>query len=318
MRRQKMFDFENHFLGSLFKIIFLVLFAIIVLVTIFTGIYTLEPGQQAVVTTFGNPRLETGTGMHFKIPFFQGLEKVDVSVKGFTIGYDETTQNEEGEIVEMANPLESLMITKDMAFINVDFYVEYEIVDSVKYLYNSKQPYEIMHALTMSNIRDTVGLWGIDDVLTTGKAAITAEIQEKLTRQLNDADLGLRLVSIRMQDAFPPTSSVETAFKEVENARQEMERMMFDAQAYANEKRPAAQAQADQILKEAEAVEKTRENEATQQISLFDAQYQEYIKNPELVRSRMYWEMLERVMRGKNVIIVDDGSGTLKMLPLDQ
>jgi membrane protease subunit HflK len=277
----------------------------------FNTFYTLKPGEEAVITTFGQAQIVDKTGPHLKIPFIQSNKKVDVSTKGFPIGYEEDEE-------ETAIPLESLMITKDMSFVNVDFYIEYEISDAIKYLYNSDEPLTILHALAMSNIRDTIGLHEIDDVITTGKAVIQGEIQDKLMSQVNDADIGIRIVRVSMQDSGPPNEKVQDAFKSVENARQAQETAMYTAQQYHNETYPAAEAQADQIIKQAEAIETTRANEAVEQITLFNQQFEEYQKHPELVKERMYWEAMERLMVAKDVVITGGDSDTLQLLPIGE
>ena len=136
-------------------------------------------------------------------------------------------------------------------FVNVDFYVEYRITDPMKYLYNSEDPVGILKLLCQSYIRDTVGLFPVDAVITTGKSEIQSAIKEKIAARLAKEDLGIALVNITMQDAEPPTAEVQNAFKAVETAKQQAETATNNANKYANEVLPAAQADADEVLQQA-------------------------------------------------------------------
>ncbi len=277
-------------------------------VCLMNGFYTLKDQEQAVVTTFGVPQTVTESGMHFKIPFIQQVHKLPTAIMGFAIGYDQDTGVSIGD--------ESLMITNDYNFVNVDFYVEYRIGDPIKYLYNSSEPQMILKTLAMSYIRDTIGLYNVDDVITTGKNEIQAEIKEKLIKRLEEEDLGIQLVNITIQDAEPPTTEVSDAFKAVETAKQEKETAINKATKYKNEQLPAAEAKIDLILKEAEAQKSARINEANGQVARFEALYAEYKKYPLITKQRMFYETMEEILPDLKVVI-DNGDGTTQTVILD-
>ena len=209
------------------------------------------------------------------------------------------------------------MISVDFNFVNVDFYVEYRVTDPVKYLYNSRQPVNILKMLCQSYIRDTIGLYGVDDVITTGKAVIQSEIRDKITARLEQEDLGIALVNIAMQDAEPPTAEVQQAFKAVETSKQEAETAINNANKYANEQLPAAKANADQILQQAEAYKESRIAEAQGQASRFRALYQEYARFPEITRQRLFYETIASVFPDMKVIITGKNGQMNTVLPLD-
>lgn len=286
-------------------LVFVLLFAMLCL---FNSFYTLKDQEQAVVTTFGVPQTVTTSGMHFKIPFIQQVHKLPTAIMGFAIGYDTNT----GESIDD----ESLMITNDYNFVNVDFYVEYRIGDPVKFLYNSSSPEMILKALSMSYIRDTIGLYKVDDVITTGKNEIQAEIKEKLIKRLEKEDLGIQLVNVTIQDAEPPTSEVSDAFKAVETAKQEKETAINKATKYKNEQMPAAEAKIDKILKEAEAEKNARINEASGQAARFEQLYNEYKKYPLITKQRMFYEAMEEILPDLKVVI-DNGKGSTQTVILD-
>ena len=212
---------------------------------------------------------------------------------------------------------ESLMITSDYNFVNVDFYVEYRVADPVQYVYASEDPEEILRNIAQSCIRNTIGSFTVDDVLTTGKQAIQSDIRQEVIDALEVHQVGLQLVNLTIQDAEPPTNDVMVAFKAVETAKQGMETAINNANRYRNEQTPQAEAEADRIRQEAEATRTERINEANAAVALFNAQYEEYVKNPEITKLRMFYESMEKVLPDLKVVI-DAGDGTTQtILPLD-
>jgi membrane protease subunit HflK len=255
-----------------------------------------------VIATFGTPNVVEDSGLHFKIPFVQTLRKVDMSVRGMPIGYtpgdNQTIENE------------SLMITKDFNFVSVDFYIEWQVVDAVAYTYAAQDPELVLKTLAMSYIRDTIGSYNIDEVLTTGKAQIQSEIKTKLAERLEKEKIGVAIRSVAIQDAEPPTTAVSNAFKAVEDAKQQAEKTVNEANTYRNQQIPAAEAQANAVLESAEATKQARISEAQGQIARFTAMYEEYIKFPSVTKTRMYYEAMEELLPDLKVII-QDGSGTI-------
>lgn len=269
--------------------------------------YRLDEDSYAVVTTLGSPSAKTQAGLHFKIPLIQNVRMVSKEIKGMPIGY---VPGEDTTIAE-----EAIMITKDFNFVNTDFYLEYMVSDPVKYLYAAEEPEATLKMLAQSYIRDTVGVYNVDDVITTGKAAIQSEIKEKITERMIDEDIGISVVNITIQDAFPPTEEVLSAFKNVENAKQGKETAVNNANKDRNEKIPQAEASCDQIIKQAEAEKQARINEAEGQASRFEQMYAEYEKYPLITRQRMFYEAMEDILPELKVYVTD--GGTQKMLPLD-
>lgn len=297
------------------KIIITVIVVLFFCTVAFESVYSIKEQEQGVVTTFGKAGSVVTSGLHFKIPFIQKVTKVNTTILGFPIGYNPAGTS---EVSAEEAEAESLMITSDFNFVNVDFYVEYKVSDPVKYLYNSKQPTEILKNIAQSCIRTVVSNYTVDDVITTGKNEIQASIKEMIVEKLEQQDIGLMLVNISMQDAEPPTAEVIEAFKAVETAKQGKETAINNANKYQNEQIPQAKAKADQIIQDAEATKQKRINEATAQVVRFNEMYEEYVKNPLITKQRMFYETMEDVLPGVKLII-DDGSGNLnKTLYLDE
>ena len=298
------------------KFVLIGLVVLLLIIGSFTCFYTVDDKQQAVVTTFGRVTDVTEAGVHFKLPFgIQQVQKVDVNVyQKIELGY--TTDPQQGYV---SNDDESTMITGDYNIVNVDFFVEYKISDPVQYLYSSNQPELILRNLIQSQVRNVVGSSTVDSVLTDGKEDIQRQVRELVIGILNEYDIGLTLVDVKIQDSEPPTQNVIEAFKAVETAKQQAETVVNDAMAYQNAKLPSAQAQADKLIQNAMFLRQKRINEAIQQVAMFEAMYQEYALNPDITKARMYYEAISQVLPGVKLYINTSSSGAdvQMLLPLE-
>lgn len=283
--------------------------AVVVICVLGVGsVYNIQEQEQAVLTTLGVARNVSQPGLHFKIPLIQQVQKVNTTIQGFALGYD--PNNNESEVED------SLMITNDYNFVNVDFFVEYKVADPVKAVYASENPVQILKNVSKSCIRSVIGSYDVDAVLTTGKNEIQSAIKDMIVKKLEQHDIGMQIVNITIQDSEPPTAEVMEAFKAVETAKQGKETSINNANKYRNEKLPGATAQIDQILQEAESTKTQRINEANAEVSKFNAMFEEYIKNPQVTKQRMFYETMEQVLP-KLKVIIDGTDKTSTILPLD-
>ena len=177
--------------------------------------YKVDEQENAVVTMFGKVIRTDTAGLHFKIPFVQDVQIVDMTTHGVGIGYSVDGNGQNFQVDD-----DAIMITSDFNFVDIDFYLEYKVNDPIKYLYHSKQPEMILKNAALAAIRSAVSDYTVDDVITTGKTQLQAEIKERLSASLQDKDIGLQLVNIQIQDAEPPTAEIVQAFKAVETAKQ--------------------------------------------------------------------------------------------------
>ena len=287
---------------------------VFVLVLVLTCFYTVDDKEQAVVTTFGKVTDVTDAGVHFKLPFgIQQVKKVEVNVyQKIELGY-----RTEGDGYTVQTN-ESTMITGDYNIVNVDFFVEYKVSDPVKYLYASNDAELILRNLIQSQIRNVVGSSTVDSVLTDGKENIQMQVKDLVTQILTEYDIGLTLIDVRIQDSEPPTQEVIEAFKAVETAKQQAEAVINDAKAYENAQLPQAEAQADQLIQNAEYLKVKRVNEAKEAVALFNAMYEQYALNPQITRSRMYYEAISEVLPGVKLYInTGSGEDVQMLLPLE-
>ncbi|MDD5832775.1 MAG: FtsH protease activity modulator HflK [Clostridiales bacterium] len=271
--------------------------------------YNVAEQENAVVTMFGEVIRTDSAGLHFKLPLIQRVQIVDMTTQGTGIGYSVTKTGEE------TSTSDGTMITKDFNFINIDFYMEYRVSDPVAYLYNSRQPEQILKNIAQASIRSTVINYNVDDAITTAKSRIQSEVKEKIAEELDYQNIGLAVVNITVQDATPPTEEIVQAFKSVETAKQGKETALNNANKYRNEQVPAAKAEADRIIQNAEAAKSARIAEAEGQVSRFNAMYEQYIQNPLITKQRLFYETLEEVLPDAKVIITD--GNTQEIYPIE-
>ena len=271
---------------SWWKVPGIILVILVIAIFTFNSTYQIREQEQAVLITLGQAKAVTDPGLHFKIPFIQQVRKVNTTIQGFSLGYDLDSNSSETD-------------------------------DPVKAVYASKDPVLILRNISQSCIRTVIGSYPVDDVLTTGKNEIQAAIKEMILERLSEQDIGIQLVNITIQDSEPPTSEVMEAFKAVETAKQGKETALNNANKYRNEQLPLAQAQADGIIKDAEAQKTERINEATAQVARFNAMYEEYIKNPTITKQRMFYEAMEEVLPDLKVVIESPNGNTQTFYPLE-
>ena len=305
--------FEKNFNAGK-KLIGFVVFGVVIAFTVFSSIYSVSEQEQAVITQFGKVVGVEGAGLHFKVPFIQDSTMVNTTTQGMPIGYEESGTNDPNE--DLSDYGDSMMITKDFNFVNIDFYLEYKVVNPEVYLFNTDEPLDTLRNLTKASIRSTISKYLVDEVMTTAKSKIQAEVKDRLIAEMQKVDLGIEVVNVSIQDAEPPTAEVVQAFKAVETAKQGAETAINNANKYQSEKLPSANADADKIIKEAEAYKENRIAEAEGQVARFSDTYKEYKKYPLITKKRMFYETLEEVLPSLDVIITD--GKTQSIYPVDK
>jgi membrane protease subunit HflK len=291
------------------KAILLVVVALFIFTIVNGSFYQVKEQEQAILTMFGKVVRVDTAGLYFKIPYMQQVHLVDMTTHGIGIGY----VLKDGQNITVDD--EGVMITSDFNFVDIDFYLEYKVSDPVAAYYNSEDPELIMKNMALASIRNTVVNYPVDDVITTAKGQIQAEVKERLTNELAEKNIGMTVVNISVQDAEPPTQEIVQAFKSVETAKQGKETAVNNAKKYQSEELPKAEAEADKILQNAEASKQARIAEAEGQVARFNEMYEQYKLQPYITKKRLFFETMEELLPDLKVIITD--GNTQQMLPLD-
>lgn len=296
-----------------------VLVILLVIWGVGTSYYTVQPEGQAVVKRFGKVVAIKPPGLHFKLPFgidrqtFVPTARVLKEEFGFrTVGERERTSTAYRKTD--AHRDESLMLTGDLKVVDVEWVVQYRVEDPDKYLHQVEQVDKTIRDISEAVMRRIVGNSLGSDVLTVKRVQIAMAAKEELQDLLNSFDVGIRIGTIEMQDVTPP-EPVKPAFNEVNQAEQEKERMINEAEKMQNQRIPAARGKARQMLESAEGYRAQRVNGAIGEAARFQAILEEYRNAPEVTRRRMYLEMLDEVLpRLGQVYVVEPGG--VSPLPL--
>jgi membrane protease subunit HflK len=210
------------------------------------------------------------------------------------------------------------MLTKDENIVDVELTVQSRIQDAANYLFQDQTPEKTLRDATETVVRKTIGGSKLDFILTEGRSAVAAMIQERVQNLMNEYKTGLLVTSVNMQPAKPP-EPVKEAFDDAIKAREDKERLENQAEAYANEILPQARGEAARALADAKAYRDRVIAEAEGQTSRFTAVLNEYGKAPEVTRERLYLETIENVLGANNTVLLDvPGGDSLMYLPLDQ
>ena len=285
-----------------------------VLVWLLSGIYIVDPAERGVVLRFGAFQTSTTQGPHWHIPYpIESVYKVNVEqVRATEIGFRNSQNSYSGGVSS-----ESLMLTKDENMVDVNLAVQYKIVDAKAFLFNVYQPELTLSHVVQSVIRQVVGDNTMDHVLTTGRDQISQEVKTASQALLNDYGVGLMITAVTMQDAQPPIQ-VKASFDDVVKAREDEQRYINEARAYANDIVPKARGASQRIMAEAEAYKSQVVSKSEGEAYRFTQILTEYLKAPEVTRERLYRETLEDVLSSTNKVIVDSSSNSLMYLPIDQ
>lgn len=291
------------------------LLVLIIAVAAYTSFYTVQPEEQAVVKRFGAVYGITDPGLHFKLPFgIDSVQKVATQrVLKEEFGF-RTVASASGRsrYAEQEFLDESLMLSGDLNIIQVEWVVQYRIADPIKYLYAMREPVQTLRDLSESVMRRVVGNRIGSEVLTTGRVEIANAAREEVQDAMDRFENGLHVITIELQDVVPP-ARVQPAFNEVNEARQELERMINDANRQVNQQVPRAHGTAERIVSEAEGYAAERVNQALGETARFKSVLAEYRNAPDVTRSRMYIETLRDVLpRLGSVVVIQEG----QVLPL--
>jgi len=275
----------------------------LVVLALFSGIYTTTDQEIGFVNKFGVNTPITASGIKWKTPFVSTAYVYPGTTQSMTIGYIEEREDSE-DYTE--NTAESSMITSDFNFIEVDAYLEYQIIDPIAYHFATADPVGILRNAALVAIKNNVGLTNVDAVMTTGRAQLEAQITDTIIKELETHDTGLTLVKVSIQDVSLPTNEVKEAFTAVETAKQNAEKKRNEANAYEYTHLPEAEAEATRIITAANAARTERVNEAQAEVSKFEALWTQF-RNSEVVREKLYYDTLVEILPGMDIIISPDG-----------
>lgn len=283
-----------------------ILAAVVLLAVAFTSFYVVDATEQAVVTRFGRYIKTVGPGLQFKLPF--GIDRsyniptqvVQTEQFGFkTIKSGTINQYQNGITTE------STMLTGDLNIVDVEWIIQYRIVDPAAWQFNVKDRTKTIRDISQSVINTLVGDRAILDVMGNERSAIESQALDLMNDNFKQLGLGISVLTVRLQNIVPPTA-VQTAFEDVNKAIQDMNRFINEGKEAYNTEIPKAQGEAKQQIQVAQGYATERVNKALGDVARFNAVYEEYRKAPAVTRERLYIETMEEVFNSqKNSTLID-------------
>lgn len=289
----------------------------VVILWLASGIYIVSPDQMGVVQRFGRYVITTTPGPHYCLPF--PIEKVTkpkvMQVRRLEVGFRTISLVPTAKYQRVTD--EALMLTGDENIIDIQFIVQFNIKDPVKYLFNVVNIPKTVKDASEASIREVIGKAQIDDALTVGKFQIQQETKILLQRILDDYDSGINIVAVQLQDVAAPQQVIR-AFKDVASAREDRIRAINAAEGYRNDILPKAKGEVARIINEAEAYKEAVLKKAEGETSRFLQVLKEYSGAKDITRQRLFLETMEEILPSMTKIIVEGapGNNLLPLLPL--
>jgi membrane protease subunit HflK len=296
-----------------------ILFGILLIVALWMSYYTVGPESQGVVRRFGKYLQTVDPGLHFKLPF--GIDTVTVlptrrQLKlefGFSRPSYATNQIQAGQEPDE----EKSMVTGDLNAALLEWVVQYRIEDPRQYLLDVRNPEETLRDLSEAAMGEVVGDRTVDELITIGRQDIEIEALARMQELSKRYNLGIRVDQVQLKNVNPP-SQVQASFNEVNKAQQDRENTINIANGEYNKVVPKAKGEADQTIRAAEGYRFKRVNEAEGDVAAFSAVLLQYIKAPEITRTRLYLETMSEILpqTGQKIIIDESLRQLLPVLPL--
>ena len=291
--------------------------AIVLFVWGISGFYRIQPDEQGVELLFGRyvKTTEPGLNYWFPTPLGQVLKPKVTLTNQITVGFRGTGSTQTRDV-----PQESLMLTGDQNIVDVDFVVQWRILDAGFYLFNIRNPQQTVKLAAESAVREVVGQNTLNYVTTDGRDIIGQRATELLQDILTGYKAGITILDVRIQKADPPVDVID-AFNDVQRAKQDEERLRNEALAYRNDIVPRAKGEAARMIQNAEAEREKQIKEADGQAQRFLAFYETYRESKDITSQRLYLEALQEVLSKANKVILDEngeGGGVVPYLPLPE
>ena len=299
-----------------------IIFGLLFLITLFTSVKTIGPEEEGVVVQLGRYNRTLQPGLNFILPFgFETMHKIPVQ-RQLKQEFGFRTTSSGGERSEYAKEQfadESLMLTGDLNLTDVEWVVQYRITDSYNYLFKVRNAEKTLRDMSEAAMRKIVGDRTVNEVLTVGRQEISTSVEQLLQELCNEYENGIRIDQVVLQDVNPP-DAVKPSFNAVNQAQQERETLINQAEAEYNRVIPRARGEAEETIQLAEAFALNRVNRARGEADRFNSLFEEYRKAPEVTRQRIYLETMEKVLPkiGNKIITDEKGSNVLPLLNLDK
>ncbi|MDD4573828.1 MAG: FtsH protease activity modulator HflK [Sphaerochaeta sp.] len=291
------------------KLVIWIIVAIVLVMLVLSSFFVVDQTEQAVVLRLGKFNRTVGPGLQTKIPL--GIEasyNVPTQVvQTMTFGYRSSPSNS-SMFANQDYGNESVMLTGDLNIIDVEWIVQYKIEDPVKWMFNVESRETTIRDISQSVMNKLVGDLPILSVMTSERTKIEVEAQEEMQKIFDNYSLGVRIVTVKLQNIVPPVGAVQDAFEDVNKAIQDMNRLINEGKQNYNKIIPSAKGEANKVVQVAQGYAAERVNQAEGDVARFNSVLEVYKQNEEITRTRLYIEAMESIINpaeGGSVTLVD-------------
>jgi membrane protease subunit HflK len=287
------------------KLLVFIIVGILILILLGTSVFIVDQTEQAVITRFGRFIGIREPGLHAKLPF--GIDR-NYTVKVRTVQTEEfgfRTMRGGNYPAYSSQAAESVMLTGDLNIVDVEWIIQYRIVDPKAWTFNVNERRPTIRDVSRSAINMLVGDRAIMDIMGVERSAIEIEALSIMNNTFSEYGLGIDVIAVKLQNVTPP-SGVQEAFEDVNKAMQDLERLINEGQQVYNEEIPKARGEAERTIQIAQGYATERVNKANGDVARFNSVYDEYRRSPDVTRQRLYYEMIEEVFKNEsNMTVID-------------
>ncbi len=295
------------------KLLIIVALVLVIAFLLSTSFFVVDQTEQAVILRFGKYNRTVGPGLQTKLPF--GIDKsynVETQVvQTMSFGFRSATAGNTYGTGTSYNyngyASESTMLTGDLNIVDVKWIVQYKIEDPNNWLFSVNNPEQTLSDVSRSVINQLVGDLPILSVMTSERTTIEVEAQNLMQETLDSYNMGVKIVTVKLQDIVPPEGDVQDAFEDVNKAIQDMNKYINEGKENYNSVIPSAQGEASKLIQEAEGYASERINTAKGDVARFESVKAEYEKSKEVTSKRLYIETMEEILASQEgeVTLVD-------------
>ncbi len=277
----------------------LIIVVVAIIATVMSSFFIVDQTEEAVVLMFGRYTRTAGPGLHFKLPFGieQNLNVPTQVIQNMSFGFRTAQPGVRTQYDPRRFPEESVMLTGDLNIVDVEWIIQYRITDARAWLFNVQDQTRTLRDISQSVVNQLVGDRAILEVIGAARANIEFEAQELMNQSFRNFGLGVNVTQVRLQNIVPPAGRVQDAFEDVNMAVQDMNRLINEGRELRNREIPRSRGDAAREIEIARGYAAERVNRARGDVARFNSILIEWELNPEITRTRMYYEMMHTIFQ---------------------
>lgn len=299
------------------RFIAVIVVIVVVLLVAVNSIYIVDPQEEAVVLNFGKYHTTSYSGAHIKIPFIQKVYKVNTKeIKTMTFGF---TQQSGLDTTYQTDANESLLLTGDSNILDIRWSIQYRVTNAKEWLFNVDSNYvrddrgqridnreKTIRDISLAVINKAIGNSSLNRIFEGDRTKLNIDSLAEMNERLSNIGLGVTISKVQFETVAAPSGAVQEAFNDVTAATVEKNRYIDEGNVYRSQQLPKVRGEAQRTKELADGYAIERVNLANGDVAKFRSMYEEYQRNPEITKQRLYFEMMETITENsENIELID-------------